>query len=114
MQGITDRLGHVGSARVVLCGHSHRPELIRLPDGVLLLNPGSVGCPAYDDPSAPPHVSEAGSPHARYALLEFRHGEGRGDDAEMTFVALFLRSCPGWWCSWTVAETPCRAPSTAL
>lgn len=80
MQGIADRLGPVGSARVVLCVHSHRPEL--------LLNPGSVGCPAYDDPSAPAHVSEAGSPHARYALLEFPHGEGRGDDAEMTFVAL--------------------------
>jgi len=54
----------------------------------LLLNPESVGCPAYDDPSAPAHVSEAGSPHARYALLDFSHGEGRGDDAEMTFVAL--------------------------
>ena len=102
MQGIADRLGHVGSARVVLCGHSHKPELIRLPDGVLLLNPGSVGCPAYDDPSAPAHLSEAGSPHARYALLEFRHGEGWGNDAEKTFVAL----------SYAHEQAACRAQAS--
>jgi hypothetical protein len=36
----------------------------------LLVNPGSVGCPAYTiRPHPPPHVSETGSPHARYALL---------------------------------------------
>ena len=41
----------------------------RLPDGPTVLNPGSVGCPAYQDPSDDPHVSEAGSPHARYAIV---------------------------------------------
>jgi hypothetical protein len=35
----------------------------------LVLNPGSIGCPSYDDPGAEPHASEAGSPHARYAIL---------------------------------------------
>jgi hypothetical protein len=36
----------------------------------MILNPGSVGCPAYHDPhSAKPHVSESGSPHARYAVM---------------------------------------------
>ena len=54
---------------LVLCGHSHQPRLMRLPDGPTVLNPGSVGCPAYQDPSAEPHVSEAGSPHARYAII---------------------------------------------
>jgi hypothetical protein len=54
---------------VVLCGHSHQQHLIQLPDGPLILNPGSVGCPSYDDPGAEPHVSEGGSPHARYAVL---------------------------------------------
>ena len=39
------------------------------PDGPLILNPGSVGCPSYDDPGNDPHVSESGSPHARYAVL---------------------------------------------
>ena len=65
---IEKRLGDV-QARVVLCGHSHQQHLIRLPNGPLILNPGSVGCPSYDDPGAEPHVSESGSPHARYAVL---------------------------------------------
>jgi predicted phosphodiesterase len=66
---IRRRLGDV-DARIVLCGHSHIPHLIQLQHGQLILNPGSVGCPAYDDLGADePHVSEAGSPHARYAVL---------------------------------------------
>src|SRR5579863_1108499 len=36
----------------------------------LTVNPGSVGCPAYDDPGDDPHVSKAGSLHARYAIIE--------------------------------------------
>ena len=58
---IRERLGDV-QARVVLCGHSHQQHLIQLPDGPLILNPGSVGCPSYDDPVHDPHVSEGGSP----------------------------------------------------
>lgn len=62
-------------ARLILCGHSHLPGLLRLPDGRLVLNPGSVGCPAYDDPTPPaPHVSEAGSPFARYAIADIADG----------------------------------------
>ena len=56
---IKERLGDV-QARVVLCGHSHQQHLIQLPDGPTDLNPGSVGCPSYDDPGAEPHVSEGG------------------------------------------------------
>jgi predicted phosphodiesterase len=65
---ILERLGKV-QARMVLCGHSHQQHLIQLPDGPLMLNPGSVGCPSYDDPGNDPHVAEAGSPLARYAIL---------------------------------------------
>src|ERR1700760_4553594 len=65
---IRERLGDV-RARVVLCGHSHQQHLVQFPNGPLVLNPGSIGCPSYDDPGADPHVSEAGSPHARYAIL---------------------------------------------
>ena len=32
---------------VVLCGHSHLPRTIFLPEGKLIVNPGSVGVPAY-------------------------------------------------------------------
>jgi len=66
---IADRLGDI-AAPVVLCGHSHLQHVLRLPDGRWILNPGSVGGPAYDDPTPPAHVSESGSPSARYAMLE--------------------------------------------
>ena len=65
---IAARLGEVPA--LVLCGHSHQPRLVRLPDGPMVLNPGSVGCPAYQDPSGEPHVSETASPHARYAVVQ--------------------------------------------
>ena len=79
---IQERLGDV-HARVVLCGHSHQPHLIKLPGGPLFLNPGSVGCPTYDDPGDDPHVSESGSPHARYAVLSI----GELASAEMLAVS---------------------------
>jgi predicted phosphodiesterase len=71
-------------ARVILCGHSHRPDLVRLADGRVIINPGSVGDPAYHDPTGQPHVSEAGSPHARYAVIDLTSG----GVASATFRAL--------------------------
>jgi predicted phosphodiesterase len=65
---IAQRLGRTDAA-LVLCGHSHQQHMIRLPDGPIVLNPGSVGLPAYRDPTGVAHVSEVGSPHARYALV---------------------------------------------
>lgn len=56
-------------ARLLLCGHSHLPRLLRLSNGALVVNPGSVGCPAYQDDTPPAHVSESGSPHARFAVV---------------------------------------------
>ncbi|CDX15656.1 conserved hypothetical protein [Mesorhizobium sp. ORS 3324] len=56
--------------RLALCGHSHRSELIRIPGGPIVFNPGSVGCPAYSDDTPPAHVSEQGTPHARYGIVE--------------------------------------------
>lgn len=59
---------------VVLCGHTHIPRALRLEHGPLVVNPGSVGWPAYDDDRPYPHVMEAGTPHARYALINDRTG----------------------------------------
>ncbi len=59
---------------VVVCGHSHVPRTAWLPDGRLVVNPGSVGIPAYDEDVPYPHVMEAGSPHARYAVLTRQDG----------------------------------------
>ncbi len=55
---------------VVLCGHDHTPGAVTLPDGRLVVNPGSVGLQAYTDDSPYPHVIATGSPEARYAVLE--------------------------------------------
>ncbi|SPJ33500.1 metallophosphoesterase family protein [Kushneria phyllosphaerae] len=54
---------------LVLCGHTHIPRDLMLPNGTLIVNPGSVGLQAYDDEAPLPHVMETGSPHARYAIL---------------------------------------------
>jgi putative phosphoesterase len=48
---------------VLVCGHTHVPRTLRLADGRLLLNPGSVGLPFL-----------LGSPDARYAIIERRGG----------------------------------------
>lgn len=69
------RAGDVPAA-LMLCGHTHIPGAHRLEDGRLIVNPGSAGLPAYDDEHPHPHVMEAGSPHARYAICE-RNLEGQ-------------------------------------
>jgi predicted phosphodiesterase len=66
---ILPRLAGIGEARVVLCGHTHMPRLVSA-GGILIVNPGSVGWPAYRDGPPVPHVMEAGTPHARYAVIE--------------------------------------------
>ncbi|MBC8057638.1 MAG: metallophosphoesterase family protein [Rhizobiales bacterium] len=55
---------------LILCGHTHLPRAMRLADGRLVVNPGSVGLPGFDDDHGQPHVIENRAPHARYALLE--------------------------------------------
>ena len=65
---IDARLGEF-RADLLLCGHSHFPRTVQHKD-MLLVCPGSVGCPAYIDNSGSGHVIETGSPHARYAVIE--------------------------------------------
>jgi putative phosphoesterase len=55
---------------VVLCGHSHISRVVRTSNGQLVVNPGSVGLPAYDDDSPVEHCMENYSPHASYAVME--------------------------------------------
>lgn len=63
------RLGEVKAA-LVACGHTHLPRSVRASAGQLIVNPGSVGLPAFDDNRPYPHVIETGSPDARYAIAE--------------------------------------------
>ena len=60
---------------LILCAHTHLARAVRLRDGRMIVNPGSVGSPGYRDIHPFPHVVEAGTPDARYAILE-RDGDG--------------------------------------
>ncbi|WP_439573134.1 metallophosphoesterase family protein [Phreatobacter sp.] len=104
---IAGRLGASGDAGLILCAHTHQPGLVTLPgSATVVLNPGSVGLPAYSDPTPPsPHVSEAGSPHARYALVTIAGGAVAGID---------LRAIPYDWSRAAARATELGRPDWAL
>ncbi len=66
---IEELLGGVRE-NVILCGHSHVPRVVRLSNGQIIVNPGSVGLPAYEDDLPVKHCMETYAPHASYAVLE--------------------------------------------
>jgi putative phosphoesterase len=55
---------------IILCGHSHAPNIIRLSNGKLIINPGSVGLQAYDDDKPSFHRIQNYTPYGRYMILE--------------------------------------------
>jgi diadenosine tetraphosphatase ApaH/serine/threonine PP2A family protein phosphatase len=63
--------------KLMLCAHTHVARAVRLGDGRLIVNPGSVGSPGYRDTHPFPHVIEAGTPDARYSILERAEGSWR-------------------------------------
>jgi predicted phosphodiesterase len=68
-QEALERAGTI-PASLILCGHTHQARVLRLVDKRIVVNPGSVGLQAYDDELPFKHYIEAGTPHARYALIE--------------------------------------------
>jgi putative phosphoesterase len=75
---VAERAGNC-DVPVILCGHTHIPRAVRLDDGQLIVNPGSVGLQAYDDDRPYPHIMENGSPHARYAIVSNESGRWEAD-----------------------------------
>ncbi|MBW4890270.1 metallophosphatase family protein [Mucilaginibacter sp. HMF5004] len=59
--------------RVILCGHSHVNRVIYLSNGKIILNPGSVGLPAYLGKGEYRFAMESNTPHAKYAIV---HADG--------------------------------------
>ena len=59
---VTDIAGSL-DYELLLCGHTHIPRSVRLADGRLIVNPGSVGMQLVQ-----------GSPDAHYAIMERRAG----------------------------------------
>ncbi|MEO8241524.1 MAG: metallophosphoesterase family protein [bacterium] len=66
---IADRAGDLPQS-LLLCGHTHIARAVRLLDGRMIVNPGSIGCPGYTDDSPWPHRACAGTPYAAYAVLD--------------------------------------------
>lgn len=78
---IAQRLGqgeHTNKANLILCGHTHIPRVVTISvedasqklHNITIVNPGSVGLPAYDDTHPHKHFVETSSPHARYAVVQ--------------------------------------------
>jgi predicted phosphodiesterase len=80
---IAARLGNDANESLLLCGHTHIPRVVRLEDGRVVVNPGSVGLPAYGDDEPSPHAVETGSPDARYAVVA---GDSSGWRVELISV----------------------------
>jgi predicted phosphodiesterase len=57
-------------ASLILCAHTHIARAVRLRDGRMVVNPGSVGLPGYDGQTPVPYKVEVGTPAACYAILE--------------------------------------------
>jgi predicted phosphodiesterase len=60
----------LSAATLVMCGHTHVPRITALDERTVVVNAGSVGLQAYDTEYPHPHVTENGTPHARYAIAE--------------------------------------------
>jgi hypothetical protein len=79
---VLERLGPYADGHrwsLLLCGHTHLQQAMSLPGGPLVVNPGSVGWPAYTDGVPYPHVMEAVTPHARYAVVDDATGRWQVD-----------------------------------
>lgn len=61
VEGITQKL--------IFCAHTHVPRVVYLPDDRIIINPGSVGLPAYEDELPVPHKMESHSPFANYTIV---------------------------------------------
>ena len=63
----------LGAESSPLIAYTHIPRSVRTHQSQMIVNPGSVGLPAYDNIHPSAHVVETGSPDARYAIVD----EGR-------------------------------------
>jgi predicted phosphodiesterase len=73
--------------RIILCGHSHVNRVIYLSNGKLIVNPGSVGLPAYLGNAQYRFAMESMTPFAKYAIIKVN-----GEDITVDQV-----NCPYDW-----------------
>ncbi|HDX9627341.1 TPA: metallophosphoesterase family protein [Bacillus cereus] len=73
-KNIMDQLQNI-EQKIIVCGHTHIPRVVHLVNGKIVINPGSVGLPAYKDELPIMHKMESGTPHAKYVVIEEVLGE---------------------------------------
>ncbi|UCD19373.1 MAG: metallophosphoesterase family protein [candidate division WOR-3 bacterium] len=73
------------SSRVVLCGHDHVPRSLFLNDGILVVDPGSVGLQAFQDEAPYRHIMQNHSPHARYTILTEDKGTWHAEHQKVAY-----------------------------
>ncbi|QUG84902.1 metallophosphoesterase family protein [Bacillus nitratireducens] len=73
-KNIMDQLQNI-KQKIIVCGHTHIPRVVYLANGKIVINPGSVGLPAYKDELPVMHKMESGTPHAKYVVIEDILGE---------------------------------------
>lgn len=81
--------------QVILCGHSHVNRVIWLSNGKIILNPGSVGLPAYLGNEKYRFSMESMTPFAKYALIY----------ADKNSIKIEQVNCPY---DWTAASETAR------
>ncbi|WP_430734735.1 metallophosphoesterase family protein [Halodesulfovibrio aestuarii] len=74
---------------IILCGHTHIPRVVELSSSQLIVNPGSVGLPAYTDDQPVVHSMETHSSHASYTMLE---ASSSGWDIQQLKIAYDVQS----------------------
>jgi predicted phosphodiesterase len=93
---------------LILCGHSHVFRARALSGGKTIVNPGSVGLPVCRHTRPFPHTMAAGSPHARYALIQADKKEYRVLPVQVEYcwdraaAAALAGGRPDWavWLRW--------------
>ena len=66
---LVERTKHIVE-RIILCGHSHVNRVVYLSNNKIILNPGSVGLPAYLGNGKYRFAMESMTPHAKYAIVQ--------------------------------------------
>ncbi len=66
---LIEKTAHINQ-RIILCGHSHVNRLVYLSNSKIILNPGSIGLPAYLGNGEHRFAMESMTPHAKYALVK--------------------------------------------
>ncbi len=72
-------------AGMILCAHTHIPRTITVSTKQMVLNPGSVGMPAYEDDVPNLHKMETGSPHSRYAIFSEENGKWKTEHIQIPY-----------------------------